>query len=171
MKKQLQPDFKSGPLNFEKCKISFKQKCFEFETKFAFFRYFCAAFLKNLLSYWKSTPSNLRGIAKIHVKKLWDLNQEYLVWVLSGQNLKKNSGHIWNQHLQIFQNANFHLKLKKIDHNCLIWVFLDWNLIKLLYAQEWILTIIVNSDIVPSSSDAPGFAFWKRSDSSSPFAL
>ena len=58
-------------------------------NKNALFEYFWARILKKLLSYLKSTPSNL-SISKVSPKnknaKIWD--KKCLIWVLLGRNLK-----------------------------------------------------------------------------------
>ena len=91
------------------------------ETKIALLRYFWAAIWKNLFMSEINTLEFVKSQSFIQNKEIW--NQKYLSRVVLGQNLKKDYCRIWNQHLQICQNAMFHVKWKKIKFGTKISLF------------------------------------------------
>ena len=91
------------------------------ETKIALLGYFWAAIWKNLFISEINTLEFVKSQSFIQNKEIW--NQKYLSRVVLGQNLKKNYCRIWNQHLQICQNAKFHVKWKKIKFGTKIALF------------------------------------------------
>ena len=80
------------------------------------FGYFWTGIWKNychiwIQHSWISQNANFQFSCKI--KKLWALDQKFLIWVLLGQNLK-NYCCIWNQHTRIFLKYKVLCEKKKI---------------------------------------------------------
>ena len=92
-------------------------------------------FEKNFCHIWNQHP-RLCQTAKFHVKqkilKFGTKNTLFAYLDTFRQEVEKNYCHTWNQHLRICENAMLKGQNKLWDQNYLIWVYLDWNLMKLL---------------------------------------
>ena len=126
------------------------QKCliWVFLTKNTIFGYFWATILKELLSYFKSAPSNL-NICKISRKnknaKIWD--QKYLIWIF----LTKNAifGYFWttilkelSSYLKSAPSNLFTCKISRQNKNAKFgtknaWFWYFWARILKNNSQTW----------------------------------
>ena len=117
-------------------KISSKTKILKFKTKIALFADFWARiWRKSYCNIWNRRP-RIRLIVNFGAKmKILKFGTKNSLFGYFWSGIFKSSCNIWNQRPRLWLIAQFRLKAKilKFDpKNALFWVFLDWNLGKVL---------------------------------------